>query len=55
MALAGGVTVMATPGRSWSFPGSGGCPPMGGVSRSPRLRMARVFEGAGLVLVERLV
>ena len=38
LALAGGVTVMATPASSWGSPGSGGWRPTGGARRSRRRR-----------------
>ena len=49
LALAGGVTVMATPaGCSWSSAGSGGWRRMGGASRSRRRRTARLgARGSG--------
>ena len=40
LALAGGVTVMATHAEFTEFGAQGGCPGMGGASRLPRPRMA---------------
>ena len=56
LALAGGVTVMATPGGvRRSSPGSGGWPPTGGARRSRRRRTGSGWaEGAGVLVLERL-
>ena len=56
LALAGGVTVMATPACVRGvFVGSGGWRRMGGVSRSRRVRMGRGgLRVSGVLVVERL-
>ena len=55
LALAGGVTVMVTPGCSWSSRVSGGCRRMVVVARSVRAADGTgLSEGVGVVVLERL-
>ena len=55
MALAGGVTVMATPGASWSSPGSGGCRADGRCKAfADGADGTGWAEGVGVVVLERL-
>ncbi|WP_269217480.1 beta-ketoacyl synthase N-terminal-like domain-containing protein [Streptomyces clavuligerus] len=49
LALAGGVTVMATPASSWASAVSAAWRPTAGASRSPHRRRAGFGEGVGML------